>query len=254
MASAEQLAGDRGHEGELLPRDLLVEAPAAEPAPRAHPHAPGPPTDCCLDAVAAEGDGDDPRLVVTAAAEPGAEPEVEAATEPGADPQAPSRPPAPSGGHVTSTVHVNGAVTGALAARLGPDRSWGRHDERLLVTFAEHVSMALTDARTVAAVDEAFHDPLTDLPNRALFLGRLEAALAAKGDDDVAVLFVDLDLDLEDILAQLTWDGPLRDAVRQGATHVGDIVADVIACQLGGRVGRIGLSDLSLHAASVEAL
>ncbi len=31
-------------------------------------------------------------------------------------------------------------------------------------------------------------------------------------------------------------------------------MADVIACQLGGRVGRTGLSDLSLHAASVEVL
>ena len=42
---------------------------------------------------------------------------------------------------------------------------------------------------------QAFHDPLTDLPNRALFLDRLEQALAgARGQGDrVGLLFVDLD-------------------------------------------------------------
>src|SRR5215203_3157591 len=41
----------------------------------------------------------------------------------------------------------------------------------------------------------AFHDPLTGLPNRALFLERLELALARtrQCDDVVAVLFLDLD-------------------------------------------------------------
>lgn len=63
-----------------------------------------------------------------------------------------------------------------------------------------------------------------------------------------------LDLDVEDVLIQLTSDGPLRDAVRQEQTPVGDIVADVVACQDGGSVGRTGLSDVVLHAASVDAL
>lgn len=63
-----------------------------------------------------------------------------------------------------------------------------------------------------------------------------------------------LDLDLEDVLAQLTSVGSLRDAVRQEDTPVGNIVADVIACQDGGSAGRTGLSDVALHAASVDAL
>ena len=65
----------------------------------------------------------------------------------------------------------------------------------MLDAFAEHASLALTDARTVEAMEEAFHDSLTGLPNRALFLDRLQHALdvAARRETELCVLFVDLD-------------------------------------------------------------
>jgi PAS domain S-box-containing protein len=40
---------------------------------------------------------------------------------------------------------------------------------------------------------QAFHDPLTGLPNRALFAEHVERALKQRRPDDVALLFVDLD-------------------------------------------------------------
>ena len=56
--------------------------------------------------------------------------------------------------------------------------------------FADNLERAYRESRY-----QALHDPLTDLPNRILFLDRLEQALSAAKRDDriVAVLFIDLD-------------------------------------------------------------
>ncbi len=40
---------------------------------------------------------------------------------------------------------------------------------------------------------QAFHDPLTGLANRALFLDRIEHALTLRGDRRLAILFIDID-------------------------------------------------------------
>src|SRR5215210_2242037 len=55
--------------------------------------------------------------------------------------------------------------------------------------FADSLERAYRESRY-----QALHDPLTDLPNRALFLDRLEQELvSAERADRVAVLFIDLD-------------------------------------------------------------
>jgi len=54
----------------------------------------------------------------------------------------------------------------------------------------------VTDRKCLEAklIHQAFYDPLTDLPNRALFLDRLRDAVAGGGHSSpVAVLFIDLD-------------------------------------------------------------
>ena len=66
----------------------------------------------------------------------------------------------------------------------------------MLLSFAEHASLALNHARAVEeAVHEALHDSLTGLPNRSLFVDRLRhsVARAERTGTPVAVLFCDLD-------------------------------------------------------------
>ena len=96
---------------------------------------------------------------------------------------------------IAEPVEVDGEKAGCLVAHAGPDGARGTDHAQLLEAFAQQVSMALTDARTVDAVREAYRDSITGLPNRALFLERLEqdrqAALAH--GDKLCVMFVDLD-------------------------------------------------------------
>jgi diguanylate cyclase (GGDEF)-like protein len=90
-----------------------------------------------------------------------------------------------------------GEVAGSLAVgRRGDARPFDRHDEAVVIAFAEHGSLALNDARAAKeTTHQAFHDALTGLPNRALFNDRLDHAIARTEREDVplAVLFCDLD-------------------------------------------------------------
>ena len=90
-------------------------------------------------------------------------------------------------------VHVDGAVSGSLVSIQAGPRDADDEGAHLLSAFAQQISMALTDARTVEAMREAYRDPLTGLPNRALFLEHLERALNDPRGGSVAALFIDLD-------------------------------------------------------------
>ncbi len=79
----------------------------------------------------------------------------------------------------------------------------------------------VTERKAVEAELEhqAFHDPLTGLPNRALFHNRLEHALAGQHRDSlpVAVLFLDVDAlkDVNDSLGHIAGDKVLQEVGRR---------------------------------------
>jgi diguanylate cyclase (GGDEF)-like protein len=85
----------------------------------------------------------------------------------------------------------NRIVGGLLVASYRPEREFTAKDEQTLRTFAENVSLALTDAHTLNMVQLAVHDTLTGLASRGLFQERLAEQMAA--GQPSALLFVDLD-------------------------------------------------------------
>jgi diguanylate cyclase (GGDEF)-like protein len=100
------------------------------------------------------------------------------------------------GASMAVPVHESGTVAGSLLiGSHRPDRSYSASDIQTLRAFAEHVSLALTDANTVDRMHQAFHDSLTGLASRSLFVDRLtqQLRLAEPAAELVALLFVDLD-------------------------------------------------------------
>ncbi len=124
-----------------------------------------------------------------------------------------------------------------LANRFGVIRSFSEDDLKLFETLANNASVALQYDRLEQAVHQlrelqeqlhhqAFHDPLTDLANRSLFINRVKDALAS-GSSEVAVLFIDLDdfKTFNDSFGHAAGDellvavaNRLRDSVRPGDT------------------------------------
>lgn len=108
------------------------------------------------------------------------------------------------GAAMAAPVKQDGHVVGSLiVASKRPDRRYGPLEQEVLLTFAEHCSLALNDTSALDsmrksmadAVHQAHHDGLTGLPNRVLVLDRLTHALArrVRNEVGVAVLFIDLD-------------------------------------------------------------
>ena len=96
-------------------------------------------------------------------------------------------------------------VTGTmmLANRFGVVRSFSEDDLKLFETLANNASVALQYDRLEQAVlqlrelqeqleHQAFHDPLTDLANRVLFVNQVRDALKNRSNE-VSILFIDID-------------------------------------------------------------
>ena len=141
---------------------------------------------------------------------------------------------------VATMLRADGTVMGALVAVAGSPRNWERAEQLLLQDIAElgctelqlRLVLAERDVREQRLRHDSQHDPLTGLPNRAVFLKRLgDAALRARrGVDGVfAVLFLDLDdfKLVNDSMGHHVGDEVLVEVARRLETCIrgGDIVA-----------------------------
>jgi diguanylate cyclase (GGDEF)-like protein len=98
---------------------------------------------------------------------------------------------------MAAPVHEDGRVIGSLIlASFRRGRVFSRAEQDMLSSFAEHASLALTDARRVdTMLHQALHDGLTGLANRALFTDRIQHALTQgrRRGTVCGVIFIDLD-------------------------------------------------------------
>ncbi|MGH9282569.1 MAG: diguanylate cyclase domain-containing protein, partial [Acidimicrobiales bacterium] len=94
---------------------------------------------------------------------------------------------------VGSPLWSGGELAGALLAGSATRTAPYPHEVECLDLLASHAGAALGNAAIY--VEQAFHDDLTGLPNRALFLDRLEQAVARtrRDGEPLGVLFMDLD-------------------------------------------------------------
>ncbi len=92
---------------------------------------------------------------------------------------------------------------------------WSVQEESIVFAMAASIAAAIQRQQTEEIIHhQAFHDALTDLPNRILFNDRLKLALAAahRYDHHLAVLFMDLDRfkTINDTLGHSTGDTLLK--------------------------------------------
>jgi diguanylate cyclase (GGDEF)-like protein len=119
---------------------------------------------------------------------------------------------------VSAPIVVAGEVVGFIVAGVTSDPARLAITPRLadrLKGLAAQASIAISNAQLVDQIRfQAVHDPLTELPNRALILDRTEQMLARarRTSVPVAALFIDLDgfKDVNDTLGHATGDQLLR--------------------------------------------
>ena len=113
-----------------------------------------------------------------------------------------SEPPTPESSMSVPLIHRDNLL-GVLNVNARRGEPYTEHDLRALSVFGEQAASAIANAQLYQAqrlmasqkLFQALHDPLTRLPNRALFLERVTRALGRQRREDqrVAILLLDLD-------------------------------------------------------------
>ena len=94
-----------------------------------------------------------------------------------------------------------GDILGVLNVNGETGRVFDEYDLRALSVFGEHAASSIANARLYEAersnaealTHRAYHDPLTDLGNRALFSEHVHRAFTSRARGGIAVIFLDLD-------------------------------------------------------------
>jgi diguanylate cyclase (GGDEF)-like protein len=131
-----------------------------------------------------------------------------------------------------------------VANRLGDVTSFTEDDRRLFDTVANHAATALENGqleRSLAQLSsmkeelrfQAYHDPLTGLANRSLFIEQVERQLNDRPSDLPVVLFIDVDdfKIVNDSFGHATGDALL---MKIGERLRGCLRGDDVAARLGG--------------------
>ena len=147
-----------------------------------------------------------------------------------------------------------------VANRLGDTTSFDNDDLKLFETLAGHTSVALENGRlerSLAQLEElkdqlkhqAFHDSLTKLANRALFIERVQEALHRRAPQGlpVGVLFIDLDdfKTVNDSLGHQAGDELLTSVAERVRTC---LRGDDMAARLGGDEFAVLLEEMTSEA------
>jgi diguanylate cyclase (GGDEF)-like protein/PAS domain S-box-containing protein len=148
-----------------------------------------------------------------------------------------------------------------LVARDGRD-VWVLDDEEVIArdaqgrpTAVQGILVDISDRKNLEEQlrHQALHDPLTELPNRVLFVDRVTHALERHGGRlDVAVLFLDIDdfKTINDSLGHATGDEVLR---KSGERIVKVLRPEDTACRLGGDEFAVLLEDVNAATAVAVA-
>ncbi|MCY7396126.1 MAG: EAL domain-containing protein [Nocardioides sp.] len=162
------------------------------------------------------------------------------------------RPTPPGPSEVGAQVRGGEEVVWIVASTRARARSTAQADEQALAALAAVATAAFARlALTEDLVHLARYDPLTDLPNRAVFLDRLHYALhlARKRHHPVALLFIDLDgfKPINDRFGHAAGDAVLIDVAHRlrDTVRTNDTVA-----RLGGDEFAVILEDVDLAEAT----